>query len=154
VEMAPTLKLYVDYVNKFDDAMMTYGDLSKNNQRFTEFLLTAKSSASTNLDLASILIMPVQRIPRYELLLRELIKCTNEMHIDWNNLQKAQKVLFYSVQFVSFNFQEIQSINLYINGQKLKQDTNRKLVLAEKTIISNIPLVEFIVLIYVCKTNS
>lgn len=127
VEMAPTLKLYVDYVNKFDDAMVTFGELSKNNQRFAEFLQTAKTSAAINLDLASILIMPVQRIPRYELLLRELIKCTTEMHVDWNNLQKAQK--------------EIQSINLYINAQKLKQDTNRKLVLAEKTIVSNIPLV-------------
>jgi hypothetical protein len=106
--------------------MSTYAELLKNNLRFAEFLNNAKTTAQSNLDLASILIMPVQRIPRYELLLRELIKCTNEMHTDWSNLQKAQK--------------EIQSINQYINAQKLKQDTNRKLLLAEEKIVSNIPL--------------
>jgi hypothetical protein len=102
VDLAPTLKLYVEYVNKFDDAMVAYGDLSKNNQKFAEFLATAKTNAAINLDLASILIMPVQRIPRYELLLRELIKCTTEMHVDWNNLQKAQKVCLLSLLFFLF----------------------------------------------------
>jgi hypothetical protein len=126
ISSAQTLKLYVEYVNKFDLSMSTYAELLKNNVRFAEFLNNAKTTAQSNLDLASILIMPVQRIPRYELLLRELIKCTNEMHTDWSNLQKAQK--------------EIQSINQYINTQKLKQDTNRKLLLAEEKIISNIPL--------------
>lgn len=43
----------------------------------------------TQLDLQSFLIMPVQRFPRYELLLREVLKHTPADHVDRDSLQKA-----------------------------------------------------------------
>jgi hypothetical protein len=39
--------------------------------------------------------MPVQRMPRYELLLRELIKYTPPTHIDIQNLEKAAHVCLF-----------------------------------------------------------
>jgi hypothetical protein len=36
------------------------------------------------------LILPVQRIPRYELLLGELLKLTPKFHVDYDNLSKAR----------------------------------------------------------------
>jgi hypothetical protein len=104
-------------VNKFDHAMTTYAEISKNNQRFSEFCLTAKTTGASNNDLASILIMPVQRIPRYELLLRELIKCTNEMHVDWANLQKAQKVISPK-QVLIYSFSRKYNRSTYILTHK------------------------------------
>lgn len=44
---------------------------------------------SQNLDFASILIRPVQRIPRYILLLEEILKGTNKSHLDFNKLKEA-----------------------------------------------------------------
>lgn len=35
--------------------------------------------------------MPVQRIPRYNLLLRDLIRQTKPDHPDYNNIQEALK---------------------------------------------------------------
>jgi hypothetical protein len=43
--------------------------------------------------LGSFLIMPVQRIPRYALLLRDLLKNTWEDHPDYENIQKALKLI-------------------------------------------------------------
>jgi hypothetical protein len=38
-------------------------------------------------------VVPVQRIPRYVLLLKELLKCTPESHSDFANCQKAHASL-------------------------------------------------------------
>ena len=43
--------------------------------------------------LEDLLIMPVQRIPRYVLLLRDLIKSTWPEHSDWDGLHSALKML-------------------------------------------------------------
>lgn len=40
-------------------------------------------------DLSSYLIAPVQRLPRYVLLLKELLKCTPEDHEDYNDIKQA-----------------------------------------------------------------
>jgi hypothetical protein len=49
----------------------------------------AKSPECRNLNLANFLLKPVQRICKYPLLLREVIKYTEEGHVDSENLVKA-----------------------------------------------------------------
>ncbi|KAG9397405.1 RhoGEF domain [Carpediemonas membranifera] len=44
-------------------------------------------------DLLSLLIMPVQRVPRYTMLLAELIKRTDDGHPDMENLRAALKIM-------------------------------------------------------------
>ena len=43
--------------------------------------------------LEDLLIMPVQRIPRYVLLLRDIIKSTWSEHNDWDGLHSALQML-------------------------------------------------------------
>ncbi len=58
--------------------------------------------SDTKNELGSYLIMPVQRIPRYELLLKTLIGYTPEDHIDYFNLNQAlQMVCPYVRLFVN-----------------------------------------------------
>ncbi len=45
--------------------------------------------ACHGLDLRAYLIQPVQRVPRYRLLLIELLKHTRESHPDWADLKAA-----------------------------------------------------------------
>lgn len=57
-----------------------------------EFLTNALSKPECNrLDLSSFMIMPVQRIPRYELLIGNLVKHTWADHADFVNLCKVTK---------------------------------------------------------------
>jgi len=46
-----------------------------------------------SLRLNTILIMPIQRVPRYSLLLRELLKLTGPTHPDYDNLTKAHECM-------------------------------------------------------------
>jgi hypothetical protein len=58
--------------------------------KFSAFLETVDATkALQKQDLNSFLILPVQRIPRYELLLKDLIRHTWKEHPDYNNLEYA-----------------------------------------------------------------
>jgi hypothetical protein len=52
--------------------------------------------------------MPVQRLPRYELLLKALLKLTDESHVDYENLATA--------------VDKVVSVNQYINTRKKNED--------------------------------
>jgi hypothetical protein len=58
------------YCNKFDDAMDTLRENKKSNPNFDKFCVANQKKTTGNLDLKSLLIQPVQRLPRYCLLLR------------------------------------------------------------------------------------
>ena len=84
LDMAPFLKCYTQYCNFFEESNQTYAQLSETNTKFKKFLKkTLKAPECKNLGLDSFLIMPVQRIPRYILLLKDLLKHTPPSHVDY-----------------------------------------------------------------------
>ncbi|CEP03357.1 hypothetical protein PBRA_003117 [Plasmodiophora brassicae] len=69
------LKMYTTYISGYDKCVRLLGQMRK-SRKFTKFLDETRTDPECKgLDLMSFLIMPIQRIPRYELLLRELISC-------------------------------------------------------------------------------
>jgi len=68
---------YTEYVNNFDSALATLTQCTKNSPEFALFVRTCEARPECNLhDLPSMLITPVQRIPRYTLLLQDLQRHT------------------------------------------------------------------------------
>lgn len=76
-------------------------------------------------DLPTLLIMPVQRIPRYELLLREALKHTDERDADKALLSKA--------------LTGITEINHWINDKKKEQERTVHVFEIEKRLVSHDP---------------
>ncbi|XP_004347813.1 hypothetical protein CAOG_03988 [Capsaspora owczarzaki ATCC 30864] len=77
VRMSPFLKIYTAYVRNFDYAMETLATLGHTSKAWRKFLRLAEADPRCHrLPLDSLLIMPVQRVPRYKLLLKELQKHT------------------------------------------------------------------------------
>jgi len=73
---------YQTYIMNFDDSAEALRAL-KTNSNLTKFLKGVEgSSKMRNLELSDMLIQPVQRIPRYLLLLKEYMKFTPENHAD------------------------------------------------------------------------
>ena len=72
------LKMYTAYLQNYTAALTTL-DAQRKNKGFHAFLTDARKRTA-GLDLMSYLIMPVQRVPRYELLLRELMRYTPGTH--------------------------------------------------------------------------
>ncbi|ELP90470.1 Rho/RAC guanine nucleotide exchange factor, putative [Entamoeba invadens IP1] len=87
----PMLNVYKLYVGNSDLSINTLIEMSK-NKKFNDLLVLLREQLppGKQLDLRSFLIMPVQRLPRYSLLLADLIKHTSKDHPDFENLLKAQ----------------------------------------------------------------
>lgn len=75
---AATFKLYSNYVNNYDLAEMTMHECLRKFKPFAQFLEEVSDKlleeGLRQTDLASHLILPIQRLPRYSLLLADLIK--------------------------------------------------------------------------------
>lgn len=67
--------MYTEYANKYSAQLATLQRLSAQTP-VTQFLETLKSKARQPQKLQDILIMPIQRVPRYLLLLQDLLRNT------------------------------------------------------------------------------
>lgn len=82
--MAGTLRYtYTRYINNYDQSLKTLQWATSHSPEFAKFL--ADQQEAKSLSLSAFLIMPVQRLPKYELLLREALKYTPP-HFDGHEL--------------------------------------------------------------------
>ena len=98
---APFFKIYIDYAMAYDLKLKSLENDMQSNQEFAKAINEGTALDKYDLDIFSLLITPIQRIPRYELLLKDLIKNTPTEHIDFANLEKAKN--------------EMQEVNKLIN---------------------------------------
>jgi hypothetical protein len=92
LDLLPFLKMYTMYTGNYERSMAALTELESNakeGSHLANFLAEIHSNPIRTLDLRSYLIMPIQRTPRYRLLLEELIKNTTPEHPDWGTLHKA-----------------------------------------------------------------
>ncbi|KAK8817838.1 hypothetical protein WA577_003879 [Blastocystis sp. JDR] len=85
----PFLKLYTDYIRCQKNFNSVYARVMK-DKRITAFLDQCLLDPRCNgMNLSSFLIMPIQRIPRYRLLLQEILKHTDPSKADHAALRRA-----------------------------------------------------------------
>jgi len=93
LDLLPFLKMYTMYTGNYERSMAALAELeavgAKESSPVATFLAEIHANPMRTVDLRSYLIMPIQRIPRYRLLLEELIKNTSTEHPDYQSLQKA-----------------------------------------------------------------
>jgi RhoGEF domain/FYVE zinc finger len=84
------LKCYSQYLANFDRAREERAKLLTSNRKFAAFVDKVQTSPeSMMLPLESFLMEPVQRVPRYRLLLEQLLKYTPEDHPEFASLIEA-----------------------------------------------------------------
>jgi hypothetical protein len=96
--------MYTTYVNEHESASndLKYLRESKKYSEFNRFCLACcVNPVSKGLNLSSLLITPIQRIPRYKLLLSELIKNTPEDHPDKADLDKALTIISATAKHIN-----------------------------------------------------
>uniref|UniRef100_A0A7S4NZ73 DH domain-containing protein n=1 Tax=Paramoeba aestuarina TaxID=180227 RepID=A0A7S4NZ73_9EUKA len=116
--------VYAKYLANFDHSLEVLGQITK-KEKVAVLLKDAVAKSHVKLDLGSYLIMPVQRLPRYEMLMKEILKNTPETHADHTPLSEA--------------LSEMKTINRDINnlqreeGNRIKvNQISSKLVFEEK----------------------
>lgn len=86
LKLSPFFRIYTAYVSNFDRASATLEECEK-QPAFAAFLRQRlESEECKGQTLRSFLILPVQRVPRYRLLVEDLVKNTPESHPDHKQL--------------------------------------------------------------------
>ncbi|KAG7472547.1 hypothetical protein MATL_G00109840 [Megalops atlanticus] len=94
-KVAPFLKMYGEYVKVFDRAMELINTWMEKSQRFEELVQDIqKREESGNLTLQHHMLEPVQRIPRYEMLLKDYLKKLPEASPDRADAEKSLEIIF------------------------------------------------------------
>ncbi|PRP81712.1 hypothetical protein PROFUN_10812 [Planoprotostelium fungivorum] len=139
VNVAPSLQFsYSHYVNSYDQALKTVSLSQEKDPGFKEFLdkkMRGEGSTRGPLNLGSLLIAPVQRLPRYELLLSEMVKNTPQDSADYEQITMALIKIKDVTEFVNNNkrraenLQKILSIQSSLDGNiKSLFHLNRNLI--------------------------
>ena len=112
VQYADFLKMYTHYVAGYEKSIATINSL-RGNKAFQRFM-EEKRDQLKGRGIMTYLIMPVQRIPRYVLLLRELRKYTPLGHPEHESLEVA--------------LHKIEGIATFVNEQKRSAENRSKLL--------------------------
>lgn len=82
---------YSTYLVNFEPAMQRRGSILTSNRKYADFVdKTVKDPRCAGIQsIESLLILPVQRIPRYRLLFEQLLKYTPEDHKDIKTIKEA-----------------------------------------------------------------
>jgi len=105
VNEASFLIIYSDYVTNYLTGNDTLKKEQASSPAFASFVKKREAKPECKFqDIESFLIQPIQRIPRYNLLLQDLTKHTDQSHDDFSDLNRA--------------IVKIKSITKYVNEMK------------------------------------
>jgi len=92
--LAHLLKLYTLYTQTYEHSSELIAKKRKKDRQFEKLLESLmENPLAEKLDLTSYLILPVQRVPRYVLLLQDLINNTYKSHPDYDDLSESLKCM-------------------------------------------------------------
>uniref|UniRef100_A0A8C6MTN0 FYVE, RhoGEF and PH domain containing 2 n=1 Tax=Mus spicilegus TaxID=10103 RepID=A0A8C6MTN0_MUSSI len=110
-KLAPFLKMYSEYVKNFERAAELLATWMDKSQPFQEVVTRIQcSEASGSLTLQHHMLEPVQRIPRYELLLKEYVQKLPAQAPDLEDAQRALDMIFSAAQHSNAAIAEMERL--------------------------------------------
>eukprot|EP00842_Homolaphlyctis_polyrhiza_P006106 jgi/Hompol1/6497/HPOL_002274-RA len=107
--MSPHMKVYATYIDRYRDALR-YFSIQK---------AVTKMPPHDAQRLQDLLITPVQRLPRYLLFIKELLKNTNQSHSDWQLLCAGRDKLDDTIKWINENMWLIRKQSIQRQGRRL-----------------------------------
>ncbi|KAL6043446.1 Pleckstrin y domain-containing G member 4B [Balamuthia mandrillaris] len=120
-QVTPYLKMYSQYVNNYEKQEQELARLLKERKEFRLFCDAVKARPESHqLELSSLLIRPVQRVCKYPLLFKELVKCTPKDSADYPKLEKV-------LEMVTRVADHVNSMKAHSEGLKKMLDIQARL---------------------------
>ena len=117
LQLAPYLKFYSTYASDFEQAAQLVEKWINKSKSFKTFVLSQESRPEVQLKLNSLLITPIQRVPRYKMLLEDVIKKTPEHHPDKDVLKQALQQIGDVAQHIEERLKEYEMAKTMLNIQ-------------------------------------
>ncbi|KAK9300075.1 hypothetical protein QLX08_007117 [Tetragonisca angustula] len=127
-KLAPFFKLYSVYAYDYEQILSLLQTKQENDCEFKDFVSKQETRPEVGRKLPSLLITPIQRVPRYKLLLREVLQHTSNKHKEYNLLQVC--------------LVEIEKAARHINTFIEQYEESQKLLKLQKCIVNPINLVK------------
>ena len=118
LQLAPYLKFYSTYASDFEKAAQLVEKWNTKSKAFKSFVSSQESRPEVQLKLNSLLITPIQRVPRYKMLLEDVIKKTPDNHIDKVSLKEALKQIEDVAKHIEERLKEHEMAKIMLNIQK------------------------------------
>lgn len=131
--ISQNVQCYSDYLVNYESAMQRRAHLLTYNRKFADFVAKIeKEPHLQNQKIESLLILPVQRIPRYRLLLEQLLKYTPEDHVDYPIVQDALQKICELAMYNNEAIRARENMNKMMDIMLSIEPTSRIDLLAEK----------------------
>ncbi|XP_005099517.1 putative protein tag-52 [Aplysia californica] len=140
-QLGPFLKLYSLYANNHQSALNTLQEWQQKSTEFAEFVSRQESRPEVmGLKLPALLITPVQRIPRYKLLLEELLNSTPVEHHDYEKLREAADKLAEIASHINEHIRQNENFMKMLAIQRSFDSSAPKLLAPGRQFIKEGPL--------------
>lgn len=141
IKFAPFFKIYHPYCNTFEASSKLVGKLLSERSSFAKFLAKASKDPRTlHQSLQSLMIMPVQRIARYQLLIEAVLKQTPPGHPDHVLLAEAERQMKSTVGDIDATIRQHQDSARLFDMAYSFVPPQRMLVAAHRRFIRKGPL--------------
>ncbi|XP_033204300.1 putative protein tag-52 [Bombus vancouverensis nearcticus] len=127
-KLAPFFKLYSVYAYDYEQILSLLQIKQENDTEFKDFISKQETRPEVGRKLPSLLITPIQRVPRYKLLLREVLQHTSNKHKEYNLLQAC--------------LVEVEKAARHINTFIEQYEESQKLLRLQKCIVNPINLIK------------
>lgn len=104
---ADYFKMYVEYIKEYQSVMDIFAS-EKNNSQLNEYLRLKRKEKKP---LINYLILPIQRLPRYILLLQDLKRKTPSSHREYDEIVSALHKIHSTTQFINEREREIENMS-------------------------------------------
>lgn len=109
-------RLYFEYFNNFPQAMVAIEQLTEERKEFVEFVRQIRLNERYKmLSIMDYLVKPIQRLPKYVLIFKEIRRLTPLDHPDLRNIEKVLKT------FEEVNINNNEKLNRVVNGLKINE---------------------------------
>jgi len=131
-------KVYTAYITNYNISIATVRESSNAGDKFAQFIenLQKNDPEIKNFSLDAFLIMPIQRMPRYNMLLERIVKTTWDKHSEYNSLCNALREMQKLTSGINERKRESENKARIMEIQSsLKCDTRLELVIPSRRLI-------------------
>ncbi|XP_055536093.1 putative protein tag-52 [Wyeomyia smithii] len=128
MNLGPFFKLYSVYAFDYRNSLCTLQTLMQKNPLMKKFIANTESRPEVQTKLISLLIIPIQRIPRYKLLLQQVQLYTSPSDSAHKQLQESIRLVEQSVTHINSVVEDFENTQRLITIQSALVNKSLKIV--------------------------
>ncbi|XP_058064737.1 putative protein tag-52, partial [Anopheles bellator] len=126
--LGPFFKLYSVYAFDYRNSLCTLQSLMDKNPTLKRYISNTEARPEVQMKLISLLITPIQRIPRYKLLLQQVLLYTSPSDTAFKPLQESIRLVEQSVSHINAVVEDYENTQRLITVQNALTNKSLKLV--------------------------